>query len=106
MKRRVPNFYRTSNPIRWTERKEREGDDIHRNIHHPNYFGDAPPWWGIYLLPAAAGGLWTIYSPVLIITLLLHISEVALLGKSLRETKPDYKEYTETTNAFIPLVCV
>ncbi|MFC2053030.1 DUF1295 domain-containing protein [Chloroflexota bacterium] len=102
MKRRAPSFCRTSNPIHWTERKKREGDDIHRNIRHPHYFGDAAQWWGFYLLAAAAGGFWTICNPVLMTILLLRVSGVALLEKSLKETKPDNKEYAETTNAFIP----
>ena len=104
MKRRAPSFYRTSNPILRTEGKEREGDDIHRNSRRPNYFGDAAKWWGFYLLAAAAGGFWTIYSLVLVTILLLRVSGVALLEKSLKETKPDYKEYAATTNTFIPWV--
>jgi steroid 5-alpha reductase family enzyme len=33
---------------------------------------------------------------------LLRVSGVALLEKSLTQTKPGYKEYIETTSAFIP----
>ncbi len=102
MKRRAPSFCRTSNPIHWTERKEREGDDIQRNILHPHYFGDIAQWWGFTLLAAAAGGFCTVYNPVLMTILLLNISGVALLEKSFKESKPDYNEYAETTNAFIP----
>ncbi|MGB6422123.1 MAG: DUF1295 domain-containing protein, partial [Anaerolineales bacterium] len=36
---------------------------------HPNYFGDAAQWWGFYVIAAAAGGYWTIFSPI-IMTLL------------------------------------
>jgi steroid 5-alpha reductase family enzyme len=43
------------------------------------------------MLAAATGGFWTIYSPVLMTMLLLNDSGVALLEKSLKETKPDYK---------------
>jgi steroid 5-alpha reductase family enzyme len=41
---------------------------------HPNYFGDSAQWWGYYLIAASAGGFWTIFSPILMTTLLLRIS--------------------------------
>ncbi len=69
---------------------------------HPNYFGDAIQWWSYYLIAAAAGGFWTIFSPLIMTTLLLRVSGVALLEKTLKETRPGYKEYIETTSAFIP----
>ena len=69
---------------------------------HPNYFGDAVQWWAYFLLAAAAGGYWTVFSPLLMTFLLLRVSGVSLLEKSLKETRPGYKEYSETTSAFIP----
>jgi steroid 5-alpha reductase family enzyme len=76
---------------------------VWRYTRHPNYFGDATQWWGYYLIAAAAsGGFWTIFSPILMTTLLLRVSGVALLEKSLKEAKPGYREYVETTSAFIP----
>jgi steroid 5-alpha reductase family enzyme len=73
-----------------------------RYTRHPNYFGEATMWWAYYLVAAAGGGFWTIFSPIIMTTLLLRVSGVALLEKSLKETKPKYKEYVETTSAFIP----
>lgn len=75
---------------------------VWRYTRHPNYFGDAAQWWGYYLISAAAGAWWTIYSPILMTVLLLRVSGVAMLEKSLKEEKPGYKEYIENTNAFIP----
>jgi steroid 5-alpha reductase family enzyme len=75
---------------------------VWRYTRHPNYFGDATQWWSYYLVAAAAGGFWTIFSPIIMTTLLLRVSGVALLEKTLKETKPQYKEYVETTSAFIP----
>lgn len=69
---------------------------------HPNYFGDATQWWAYYLVSVAAGGWWTIFSPIIMTTLLLRVSGAALLEKSLKEEKPQYKEYIETTSEFIP----
>ncbi len=75
---------------------------VWRYSRHPNYFGDAAQWWAYYLISAAAGGWWTIFSPVIMTTLLLRVSGVTLLEKSLQEEKPGYKEYAERTSEFIP----
>lgn len=75
---------------------------VWRYTRHPNYFGDAAQWWGFFLLALAAGGAWTLFSPILMSLLLRRVSGVTLLEKTLVETKPGYREYAETTNAFIP----
>jgi len=75
---------------------------VWRYTRHPNYFGDAAQWWGIYFIAAAAGGFWSIFSPIIMTLLLRNVSGVAMLEKSLSNTKPGYQEYVETTNAFIP----
>lgn len=74
---------------------------VWRYTRHPNYFGDSAQWWGYYLLALAAGGWWTIFSPILMTLFLLRVSGVALLEKTL-EKRPGYKEYIERTSAFIP----
>ena len=76
---------------------------VWRYTRHPNYFGDATQWWGYYLIAAAAsGGLWTVFSPIIMTALLLRVSGVTLLEKTLKKTKPKYKEYIVSTSAFIP----
>ena len=76
---------------------------VWRYTRHPNYFGDATQWWGYYLIAAAAsGGFWTVISPFIMTLFLLRVSGVALLEKTLVETKPQYREYVERTSAFIP----
>jgi steroid 5-alpha reductase family enzyme len=74
---------------------------VWRYTRHPNYFGDSAQWWAYYLIGACAGGWWTVFSPVIMTVLLLRVSGVALLEKTL-ETRPGYREYIERTNAFIP----
>jgi steroid 5-alpha reductase family enzyme len=70
---------------------------------HPNYFGEATMWWGLYLIAAGTRwGFWTIFSPILITFLLLRVSGVALLEKAQVEAKPKYHDYVESTSAFIP----
>jgi len=75
---------------------------VWRYTRHPNYFGDAAQWWAYFLVAFAANGAWTIFSPILMTALLLRVSGVAMLERSLKDTKPGYKEYIENTNAFIP----
>jgi len=72
-----------------------------RYTRHPNYFGDAAQWWGFYLIAAASGGWWTVFSPLLMTLLLLRVSGVPLLEKSLT-SRPGYDGYIKTTSAFIP----
>lgn len=74
---------------------------VWRYTRHPNYFGDSAQWWAYYLIALAAGGWWTIFSPILMTVLLMRVSGVTLLEKSL-ETRPGYKEYVEQTSAFVP----
>ena len=71
---------------------------------HPNYFGDALLWWGFFLIALATPkGLWTVISPVLMTTLLMKVSGVALLEKTLVKTRPEYQGYVRRTSAFFPL---
>jgi steroid 5-alpha reductase family enzyme len=69
---------------------------------HPNYFGDAAQWWGFYLIAFASGAWWTVFSPLIMTFLLMKVSGVALLEKSLKDTKPGYAEYIASTPAFFP----
>ena len=75
---------------------------VWRYTRHPNYFGDATQWWAYYLLALVAGGWWTIFSPLIMTGLLLRVSGVRLLEKTLKETKPGYREYVDSTSEFIP----
>lgn len=74
-----------------------------RYTRHPNYFGDAMQWWGYFLIAAAAGGYWTILSPLIMTYLLRRVSGVTLLEKTMALSKPGYHEYMQTTSAFIPI---
>jgi steroid 5-alpha reductase family enzyme len=70
---------------------------------HPNYFGESLIWWGMFLIAMAnPANVWVIISPVLITILLLKVSGVTLLEKTIVETRPDYHDYIVRTNAFIP----
>ncbi|MGD8700517.1 MAG: DUF1295 domain-containing protein [Gemmatimonadales bacterium] len=74
-----------------------------RYTRHPNYFGDALVWWGLFSIAAATpASLWTVYSPVLMTFLLMRVSGVSLLEQRLRDVKPEYRDYVERTSAFFP----
>jgi steroid 5-alpha reductase family enzyme len=73
-----------------------------RYTRHPNYFGECCVWWGFYLLAAAGGGWWSAVGPLLMTVLLLRVSGVALLERSIVKRRPEYRHYIEQTNAFIP----
>lgn len=75
-----------------------------RYTRHPNYFGDACAWWGIAIVAAESGlGAWGLVGAAVMTVLLLRVSGVALLERSLRERKPEYQAYAERTSAFVPM---
>jgi steroid 5-alpha reductase family enzyme len=73
-----------------------------RYSRHPNYFGECCVWWGFYLIALSAGAWWCLFSPLLMTTLLLKVSGVALLEETIGERRPAYRDYIARTNAFLP----
>jgi steroid 5-alpha reductase family enzyme len=73
-----------------------------RYSRHPNYFGECCIWWGFACLAFGAGAWWTIVSPLLMTWLLLRVSGVALLEKTIGERRPGYADYVRRTSAFVP----
>jgi steroid 5-alpha reductase family enzyme len=69
---------------------------------HPNYFGDATVWWAFGLFSIAVGNYVSLLGPILMSWLIIKVSGVAMLEKTLKNSKPSYKEYIEKTNAFFP----
>ena len=69
---------------------------------HPNYFGDSAVWWGYGLLCVSTGSYWYVTGSVLMTLLIIKVSGVALLEKSLKEAKPQYHDYIRKTSSFIP----
>ena len=66
---------------------------------HPNYFGDACLWWGLWL---ASGQWWAVFAPALMTFLLMKWSGKPMLEAGLRKRKPDYAAYIERTSGFFP----
>lgn len=70
---------------------------------HPNYFGDACVWWGLYLIAAETGpGVWAILGPIFLTWTLTRWSGIGLSEASSRKRRPDYAAYVARTSAFIP----
>jgi len=69
---------------------------------HPNYFGEACVWWGLWLIALAGGAWWSIVASLLMTFLLVKISGVALLEKDIAERRPAYRDYLARTSPFIP----
>lgn len=77
-------------------------EGLWRYTRHPNYFGEATMWWGIFLMALSIpGGIVTIISPITITVLLLFVSGVPLLEKSMKDN-PGFQEYMKETNKFFP----
>jgi len=87
-------------------RKGSEGQVLNtglwRYTRHPNYFGDFCIWWSFFLFAVASGGWWSVASPLLMSVLLLKVSGVAMLEKTISNRRPEYLEYMRSTNAFFP----
>ena len=83
-----------------------KGKTLHTGLwkytRHPNYFGDSAVWWAYGIFSIAAGSYWQAIGAVIMTLLILKISGVSLLEKTLKETKPKYKEYIQKTSSFMP----
>jgi steroid 5-alpha reductase family enzyme len=75
-----------------------------RYTRHPNYFGDACVWWGLWLIALQAGGTaWTVIAPAVMTVLLTRISGKSLLEKDIGMRRPQYADYVRRTSGFLPL---
>jgi steroid 5-alpha reductase family enzyme len=73
-----------------------------RFSRHPNYFGEATLWWGIWLMAIPeVNGLFTMLSPLVITFLLRYVSGVPLLEKKY-EGRQDWDAYKSAVPTFIP----
>ncbi|MCL4867942.1 MAG: DUF1295 domain-containing protein [Anaerolineae bacterium] len=69
---------------------------------HPNYFGDACVWWGFGLISLAAGSIFPVLGSILMTYVIVRISGVAMLERSLSRSKPGYEAYMTRTSSFWP----
>lgn len=73
-----------------------------RYTRHPNYFGDAAVWTGLFLVVAESWpGILTILCPALMVWTLAGKTGKPLTEKAM-SGRPGYREYVESTSGFIP----
>jgi steroid 5-alpha reductase family enzyme len=73
-----------------------------RYSRHPNYFGEASLWWGLFLIALNVPyGAIAVISPLLIDFLLLKVSGIPMLEIKYRG-HAEFEAYKQRTNAFFP----
>ncbi|MDQ1741720.1 MAG: hypothetical protein QOE23_59 [Pseudonocardiales bacterium] len=73
-----------------------------RYTRHPNYFGDACVWLGIFCVSAERWpGVLTVFAPVIMVYLLAFGSGKRLLERSMAG-RPGYRDYMARTSGFVP----
>lgn len=73
-----------------------------RYTRHPNYFGEATMWWGIYIIALSLpNSFWLIISPLTITLMLLYVSGVPMLEKKFADN-PKFQQYARVTPKFFP----
>jgi steroid 5-alpha reductase family enzyme len=69
---------------------------------HPNYFGDAAVWWGLWLITISGWvSLATVVSPLLMTCFLVYVTGARLTEK-LMAGRPGFDEYRQRTAFFFP----
>jgi steroid 5-alpha reductase family enzyme len=75
-----------------------------RYTRHPNYFGDACMWWGLFLISLGSWAeLPTVIAPLLMTFILTRGTGQRLTDQRMAATRPQYADYAARTSAFIPL---
>ena len=77
-----------------------------RYSRHPNYFGECCVWfgWVLFAVPAASTATlpWLLLAPMIMIALLFKLSGISHMERGITDRRPGYRQYMETTSAFIP----
>jgi steroid 5-alpha reductase family enzyme len=70
---------------------------------HPNYFGEALLWWGIFLIACDHWiGLFTIVSPIRMHHRMAYRQGIGWLEQKMSGLRPEYRDYIARTNRFYP----
>jgi len=78
-------------------------EGLWRYSRHPNFFGEALQWWGIYILACQTPGGWkTIYSALTMTILVRFITGVPSV-ELMEKNNPEYQRYRKETNVFVPM---
>ncbi|MPR00165.1 DUF1295 domain-containing protein [Modestobacter sp. I12A-02628] len=75
-----------------------------RYTRHPNYFGDATVWWGLWLLTATHWSGWVfVLCPIAMTLNLVKGSGAAMTERRMASSRPGFAEYVARTSGFVPL---
>tara|TARA_R110002124_G_scaffold18400_2_gene75257 strand:- start:338 stop:700 length:363 start_codon:yes stop_codon:yes gene_type:complete len=75
-----------------------------RYTRHPNYFGDACVWWGLFLIAAETpAGIWSFFGPALLTWTLMKWSGAPTVENRLHKTREGYADYVRRTSGFVPM---
>jgi steroid 5-alpha reductase family enzyme len=73
-----------------------------RYTRHPNYFGEATMWWGIFIIAVNQPWGWIgVIGPAVITGMLLFVSGIPMTEKLMEKT-PGWDEYKRRTSVFVP----
>ncbi len=94
--------------VRFKSDRANEGRVMDRGLwrytRHPNHFGDACVWWGLFLVAAESPyGVWTFPAPILMTYLLTRWSGAPTVEGRMRR-RSDYAAYVARTPAFVPWI--
>ncbi|MFZ9872482.1 MAG: DUF1295 domain-containing protein [Steroidobacteraceae bacterium] len=75
-----------------------------RYSRHPNYFGEATFWWGLFLIAAeTVPGRYSVIGPIILTWVLFSWSGLPTMEHRMRKQKLGYADYIESTSSFIPM---
>lgn len=74
-----------------------------RYTRHPNYFGDACVWWGLWLVAAeTTPGLFAVIGPIFLTFTLTKWSGAPTTEGGMHKSRPGYADYVRRTSGFFP----
>ena len=71
-----------------------------RYSRHPNYFGEAVMWWGLYLIAIGEDLGWITFYSALFITLLIRFVSGVPFPEKKYANNPEWQSYCRETNVF------
>lgn len=74
-----------------------------RYSRHPNYFFESLIWWSFYVFALASGGWFAIFSPLIILLLLVKVSGIPITERyEVKRFGEKFRAYQASTSAFVP----
>ena len=92
----------------YTLHRKRPGETMTEGLwgwsRHPNYFGEAGFWWGLWLFGVAAVGLtpWANIAGAVAITVLFNFISIPMIEKRMLARRPGYAEIQARISRLVP----